>query len=320
MKISVIIPVYNVEPWIRGSIESVLSQTGVDLECIVVDDASQDKSMEIVRSLASDPRIKIVVHDQNKGQAAARNSAMKVATGDWIYFLDGDDKLSEGALNMLAAEAHDTDFVQGNSQFVCDGVLGKINNHGQPKLYDRAKIVEHFALLNFTNSTDKLINCKFLECNAISFREGLMFEDSLHAMQLYVCAQRVSTIAGVTYLHNLRQGSTMRSEFTQKKLESLLYIVQQLVKLPHDHNIGHTALNYLFIALDHLFIDDYTIEYRRKIFGRFNESGVFDMPTRWLDRSLYSRVLSVLCYLPSSLRWTYASLIMKLYKLCKRSR
>ena len=98
MKFSIVTPVYNAEKYVARTVESVLAQTYCDWEHICVDDGSADSSGAILDEFAAkDNRIK-VVHQSNGGEGAARNSALKVATGDWIVFLDADDLLSPWAL------------------------------------------------------------------------------------------------------------------------------------------------------------------------------------------------------------------------------
>ena len=99
MKISVIIPVYNVAPYIAACLQSVMRQTAqAALECILVDDCGPDNSMEVVnetlKSYNGPVDFKIVRHTQNRGLSAARNTGMAAATGDYIYFLDSDDEIT----------------------------------------------------------------------------------------------------------------------------------------------------------------------------------------------------------------------------------
>lgn len=89
--ISIIIPIYNVEKWLKRAVETLQAQTFVDYELFLVNDGSTDSSGSICDELAQgDPRIK-VIHRVNGGAASARNEAMRVATGDYLYFMDGDD-------------------------------------------------------------------------------------------------------------------------------------------------------------------------------------------------------------------------------------
>lgn len=98
MKFSIIIPVYNVAPWLRECLDSVRAQTFADFECICADDGSTDGSGAILDEYAArDVRFR-VIHQQNGGEGAARNAALEVATGDWICFVDADDVVNERLL------------------------------------------------------------------------------------------------------------------------------------------------------------------------------------------------------------------------------
>ena len=98
--ISVIIPLYNKEPIIERSLQSVLSQDYDDFEVVVVNDGSTDRSADIVRSI-NDPRIRLI-EQENGGPSKARNTGTKNAKGEWILFLDADDELLPGAMRMFS--------------------------------------------------------------------------------------------------------------------------------------------------------------------------------------------------------------------------
>lgn len=103
-KISIIIPVYNVQPYLRKCIRSILSQTFQDIEIILVNDGSTDTSIKIINDYAdSDLRIKAITQ-LNHGVSAARNRGLEAARGEWIYFCDADDELFENALEVLVAQ------------------------------------------------------------------------------------------------------------------------------------------------------------------------------------------------------------------------
>lgn len=98
--LSVLVPVYNVEPYLRECLESVLEQADAGVELLVLDDASPDASMAIVRELqqAMPGRIRSLAHERNRGLSAARNSLMDAAAGRYLWFLDSDDRLMPGAI------------------------------------------------------------------------------------------------------------------------------------------------------------------------------------------------------------------------------
>ncbi len=112
MKISVLIPVYGVEKYIARCARSVFSQGYADVEYIFVDDASPDRSIEVLQDVLKNfPEcdVRIITHDHNRGLAAARNTAVDAATGDYILHVDSDDYLAPHALEQLAARAVQTD-------------------------------------------------------------------------------------------------------------------------------------------------------------------------------------------------------------------
>ncbi len=121
-KVSVIIPAYNTEAYIEKAIKSALDQTFNDIEVIVVDDASTDKTVEIAKSFI-DERLKVIVNQQNVGAAAARNRALKTATGEWIAVLDSDDWYALERLEklVLLANEKNADMIADDIYFINDG-------------------------------------------------------------------------------------------------------------------------------------------------------------------------------------------------------
>jgi glycosyltransferase involved in cell wall biosynthesis len=108
VKVSVIVPVYNVERYLRRSIESILNQTFQQFELILVNDGSTDSSPQICESYAAnDPRVK-VLHQKNAGFGEARNTGLKQATGEYVYFMDSDDWADEDLLRCNYAIANET--------------------------------------------------------------------------------------------------------------------------------------------------------------------------------------------------------------------
>ncbi|MEH2223221.1 glycosyltransferase family 2 protein [Nostoc sp.] len=121
-KVSVIIPAYNTETYIGKAIESALEQTLTDIEVIIVDDGSSDKTVEVAKSF-TDQRLKVIVNQQNIGAAAARNRAFRAAQGEWIAVLDSDDWYAPERLEKLVSLANKTnaDMIADDVYFIKDG-------------------------------------------------------------------------------------------------------------------------------------------------------------------------------------------------------
>jgi succinoglycan biosynthesis protein ExoO len=121
-KVSVIIPAYNTETYIAKAIKSALEQTLTDIEVIVVDDGSSDKTVEVAKSF-TDQRLKVIVNQQNLGAAAARNRALRAAQGEWIAVLDSDDWYAPERLSKLVSLANEinADMIADDVYFIKDG-------------------------------------------------------------------------------------------------------------------------------------------------------------------------------------------------------
>ena len=129
MNVSIIIPVYNVAPYIEDCLRSVIGQTyrGV-IECLIVDDRGTDDSIAIAERLIKDYsgpiRFEILHHEHNRGVAAARNTGALKAKGDYIFYLDSDDEITTDCIEKMMAVASqepDIEMVQGNYIRFCDG-------------------------------------------------------------------------------------------------------------------------------------------------------------------------------------------------------
>lgn len=113
-RVSIIIPAYNTDNYIKQAIESALGQTESRIEVIVVDDASTDKTVEVVRTF-TDQRLKLLVNESNKGPSYSRNRALKEAKGEWVALLDSDDWYAPNRLEKLLQVAY-----QKNADLIAD--------------------------------------------------------------------------------------------------------------------------------------------------------------------------------------------------------
>lgn len=136
-KISIIVPAYNVQKYIKQCLESIINQTYKNLEIIVVNDGSKDKTLDIIESIAKDDSRIIVINQENQGVSASRNNALKGVDGDFVMFVDSDDWLDLDACEVLLKEA-----VKENADIVMCGYVREYENTSLPKAsFDEDKII-----------------------------------------------------------------------------------------------------------------------------------------------------------------------------------
>lgn len=133
-EVSIIIPVYNTEQYLRDCLSSVLAQTFADFEAIVVNDGSTDGSAAIIRDFAKRDNRFTIVEQQNKGLSEARNAGLKVARGQWITFVDSDDMVAPDFLQVLTDAAK-----EAQADIAC---CGKSSSGTEPKLIPPATGVQ----------------------------------------------------------------------------------------------------------------------------------------------------------------------------------
>jgi len=184
-KVSVIIPAYNTEAFIEKSIRSVLNQTVKHVEVVVVDDASNDRTCQVVNNI-TDSRVKLFLSEQNGGASSARNRAIKESKGDWIAVLDSDDWFAPNRLEVLLklAEEKNADIVADDLSFIQDGDIqpwsSLVKESGQsietiqeidPVFFVNTDIYGQQGLhLGFTKP---LFRRKFLIENKLSYNESI---------------------------------------------------------------------------------------------------------------------------------------------------
>lgn len=217
--VSVIVPCFKVEHYLPNCIESILNQTYKDWELILVDDGSPDHSGEIADKYASrDVRIK-VIHKKNAGVAAARNSAIDIATGEYISFLDGDDFLHTDYIKDLLtiAKTNQADIVQ------CDYVRGKSNVF--PAYEDKELVSEYDSHSVFVADVAKIIVWgKLIKSDilkTIRIPEGRYFEDDLVTWRWYYAAKKIMVTSRPYYYYTENEGSQMAQH---KKKPNLSFI------------------------------------------------------------------------------------------------
>ena len=240
-KVSVVIPVYNVEKYLAECLDSVLNQTLKDIEIICVNDGSTDNSLEILEDYAkSDDRVK-VFSKENGGQGSARNLGMKNCAGEFIYFLDSDDYMSSDMLEELYHNAifNDSDIVISKiARFNNDSSEIDFSRPG----FDFEKIFDDVNFNNFSfnygdaknyvlNSSFapwmKLFKRDFLVRNDFRFVENLAFEDVIFHVQTFLKAKNISFSPNYFYYYRNNPNSTMNTSENGFDIFEIIKLVKE---------------------------------------------------------------------------------------------
>lgn len=235
MDVSIIIPTYNVAPYIKECLESVASQAyHGTMECIVVDDCGTDESVplaqEFIDSYRGDIKFRILHREKNGGLSAARNSGLDEAKGDLVFFLDSDDYITPNAIEELVTTARtypEAQVVQGGIVNTHGHVIFDAVQSGLAVRSDSAK--EIYSNLVFgelpVSSWNKLFRRDFLQNNGIRFYEGVIHED---VDFIYKVARYVSAMAichATTYIYReQRKGSILSSTNNEKSTRSRILV------------------------------------------------------------------------------------------------
>lgn len=242
-KVSIIIPVYNVESYLVQCMESVIQQNFIDYEIICVDDASTDSSGNILDAYKEQyDVIQVIRHTKNRGLSAARNTGLEQATGKYVWFVDSDDMICSNSLVALynMAENYETDMICFELSYDEKdrevGTLGTSYNKNE-KIY-AGKELFCICVYNKTwreSSCIKFIKRSFLIENQIKFCEGLLHEDVLFSFFCIMQAKRVININNVYYICHKR-ATSITAQKSHKSAESNFVIMLRLIKYWYTHN------------------------------------------------------------------------------------
>ncbi len=219
-KVSVIIPVYNVESLISTCLDSLIGQSMESIEIICVDDQSSDSSLERLRDYAAlDGRIR-VISQENRGPGGARNRGLSEATGQYILFVDADDYVEKHYCQSCydAAERHSADIVVVSMRKVYATYSKDRYRVDREEILESAQqkidTVGYNSLFYVMN---KLIRREALERIGLRFEEGVYFEDVIFMIRLFAELGRAVTLPGVDYLYVNHSTGITKGRPTAKK-------------------------------------------------------------------------------------------------------
>jgi len=299
-KVSIIVPVYNVEKYIEKSLRSALDQTLIDIEIICVNDGIRDDSWQIVKRMAErDARIQLIDYGENRGQGYARNRGIEAAKGKYIMFLDADDFLEKEAAQVLYYEAeqnsYDIVFCGFNYAYASEDLRFKYPGVED----DLSPFVGHtYSGIEFWQECERtqwpVIACwsgiylkDFLQRENLYFPEGFIHEDVLFVNECLLLAKKMCIVNQRLYTYYRRhQSTTTRDDFLASS-QAFLIITCMLIVFFMKHDFPSDFYSY---------IGQRITGYAARSYGYYWKSGT-DKPLEnysFAD-AYYQKIFSIFC-------------------------
>lgn len=221
-KISIIVPVFNVENYIHDCIDSILTQTWQDFELILVNDGSSDRSGEICDEYSKKDNRITVIHKENGGQSSARNRGIDIAKGDYIGFIDSDDWINRDMYKVLYEKAIETDSEISACNIIeyqKDSSKRFFSQDTTDYLYGRNEAMSEIYLnerLTFSPCNKIYKRELFKE---ICFKEGYILEDMDFAYKIIHLCNKIHYTGQALYNYRYNDNSTLRKAFSKKRLD-----------------------------------------------------------------------------------------------------
>ena len=266
LKLSVIVPVYNTAPYLKQCFDSLLKQTYENIEFIIINDGSTDNSSEIIKEYAQkSPKFKVITQD-NKGYSGARNSALEIASGDYIGFVDSDDYISPDMYEKMIKEAEqNADIVscgfyrvyQNNKQEDSNRLYVNLSKNGNyPEL-----ILDHGFVWN------RIYRTKMLRDNNITFPTDISFgEDTFFHRCALFAAKNVVYISEPLYFYR-QERKNAQTTLTDKRNMSFIKNCEKLYCLADEKTLPW--LNHLTLSLCACGYERIAKEYKQEYFEKF---------------------------------------------------
>ncbi len=217
IKVSIILPVYNVEKYLHKCLDTVLNQPLKEIEVICINDGSQDSSLNILREYASKEKRIIIIEQQNQGAGVARNKGLEIARGEYIAFIDPDDWIEKNMLETAynTAVQYDADIVEFSYKEIFED-SGRVKYH-QPKVklpenktFD-FKVVKTYLFGTNLVPWDRLYKRQLINFHNIRFAEIKKEEDTIFSVSSKIYAQKIVYINKPLYNYLIRTGSLSNS-------------------------------------------------------------------------------------------------------------
>ena len=266
IKVSIVIPVYNVEDYLEDCIQSVLKQSLEEIEVICINDGSTDASQEILDVFfQKDPRVKVSTHIENSGPSVARNIGLSLAKGKYIYFLDSDDMIKKDCLEKLwkISEKYNLDicYFDANPIYQNKQMQEKYKDYSLSHKVICSEVVNGQELFyRFVTNNDwspsvprQFFNRQFLINSGLKYEKGILHEDELFSVLAIIKADKVFSISEKLFLRRYRENSIITSTKSCKNIQGLYRCYCKLLEeLKHKNNYSVKTKMAMMMILDRL--------------------------------------------------------------------
>ncbi len=249
-KVSIIVPVYNVEKYLSKCLDSLVNQTLKDIEIIIVNDGSPDHSQDIIDKYAKRYSKKIrAFQKDNGGQASARNLGLTKATGEYILFVDSDDYIELDTCNELYNNAKklNSDIVLFDYYIIYSKEHNKLMSVIE-KVNDVDNINKKEFFLSTPSPVNKLFRREFLLKHNFRFPEGIIYEDYAEIPTLVLYDPKISYVKKPFYFYIQSEESTTRTPKYKQKFEDIFIASDYLYERLKDDKDLEEELEYRFIG------------------------------------------------------------------------
>ncbi len=273
VKVSVILPIYNVASYLEETFYSLINQSLKEIEIIAVNDGSTDNSADIIKKYQEQDSRIISLYQENQGQSAARNLALQYAKGKYIYMIDSDDLLnSPQALQICYeyAEKNNADFIFFDGETIIEKGANPITwNYKRTHLVEENTKYEGEFLLNKMLDNRKhncvvwllFIKHDYLKKIGLSFYPGIIHEDELFTTILTLNSDSIYCLRQSFVSHRVRNLSTMGKQYSRRNMECYLTVIDELFKF-QDSSIIRKFAKY---TLSKVFYTGHSIPFSDKI-------------------------------------------------------
>lgn len=270
VKVSIIIPVYNVEKYLEECLESAVNQNLKEIEIIAINDGSTDNSLSILEKYELKYNNFKVINQENKGLSAARNTGLTYCNGKYVYFLDSDDFIDINAMEYCykEAEKYNLDILTFDAKVFFDD---DYKNQQLLENYDRTNKLsnnimsgEDFYIYSNKRGAYKspvwlnFYNRSYIEKNNLYFYDGIVHEDEIHTLISYILAERIKYVPKAFFYRRIRNNSIMTSPLSLKRIDGNYTVAEEFYKLLNVLNLKQETIKIMIMWINKFYKNSIT--------------------------------------------------------------